>query len=284
VEGGGAPGGASPYDAGVASLRGAEGGASPYDAFYNIMNIYTSFMDQEVSLLNQYEFTDKETQRLILEILDLRIKFNFLGLLSACDELRLIDIPERETLETLFAITINILENKLPADKTDLIKDVKYKDAIKKILGACQKFYDQITNKYLTNDVLDVSIDNLFAGKNLPSGNTDYTGLTKSNITFPLILAKNADDQKQILTKFKEVANLYIVNGLNSRKFMTPDQAEQSLFGGVSGVGSVIHHQSGSSKKRTTSVKRKTAKRNRSNRNRRPHHHHHRHRRRTSRK
>jgi hypothetical protein len=203
-------------------------------------------------------------------------------LLSACDELQSIDIPVGETFETLFDITIHILEKNLTPNEIDSIKKDKYKNAIDKIFHACQKFYEQITNKDLTGDVLNVSIDNLFHGKKLPyTGNTEYDGLTKYKITFPLILATNVDDRNRILTKFKEVANLYIENGLKSGKFMTPDEATKSLFEGVSGLGSVIYSNGGSSKKRTTSVKRKTTKRNRSNRHRRPHLRRHR---RTSRK
>ena len=235
---------------------------------------------EQVVLLNSYGYTSKadevDPKKLIETKLTLPEKFNLLGLLSACEELQSIDIPEGETFETLFDITIHGLQQNLSIEENEKMKNVKYKNAIEKILSACQHFYEQITNKGLTGDVLNLSIDILFNGKKSKyTGNTEYYGLTQSGIIFPLILAKTVEDRNRILTKFKQVANLYILKGFKFGRFMTPEEIEESFFKGVSGVGASVYRGGGrrSFKKRTKSakrksIKRKSIKRSRSNRRR----------------
>lgn len=241
------------------------------------------FKDRVV-LLNKYGYPSKKEevvdQHKVIEtrLFDSEL-FIFFGLLSACDVLQCIVIPAYYSLERLFDITIHLLENKLTKDEIEILKDPRIKNANDIILCACKHFYDQITNKNIIKDVLKISIDNLFNGKITSSGIEECHGLTKLNIRFPLILSTGENQQKKILEKFKEVATLYIVNGLKSGRFMTPEESEEGLFKGNSGfVSPDPPHDGGSSKKRTTSAKRKSTKRNRSNR------HRHRPHRRTSRK
>ena len=88
-------------------------------------------------------------------------------------------------------------------------------------------------------------------------------------------IGSNADEQKEILKKFKEVTLLCNPN------VMTPAEAEESLFGGISGSGRGRGlYYGGFTKKRTHRPQRKCTKRNRSKHLRRQH----RPRRRTSRK
>ena len=239
---------------------------------------------EQVVLLNKYGYPSKNEevvdQHRVIEIkLFLPELFIFFGLLSACDVLQCIVKPVDYSLERLFDITIHGLEQKLTKEEIEKLKDPRFKNANDIILRACKHFYDQITNKGLTDAVLKISIDDLFNGKKASNGDVECHGLTTLKIRFPLFLATNEKQQKQILAKFKQVAKLYIEKGFKSGIFMTPEEIDESFFKGVSGfVSPDPPHDGGSSKKRTKSAKRKSTKRNRSNRHRRRPH------RRTSRK
>ena len=230
---------------------------------------------EQVDLLNRYGYTSKADEKDPKYLIDIKlilpVKYNLLGLLFACEELQSIDIPEGETFETLFDITIHGIQRNLSIEENEKMKNDKYNNAIEKILSACRRFYGQITNKELTDDVLNVSIYNLFNGKKSKyTGNMEYDGLTQNEIIFPLILAKTVEDRNKILVKFKQLAKLYIVNGFKSGIFMTPTEIKESFFKGVGGLGAIVYGEGGrrSFKKRTKSAKRKSIKRSRSNRRR----------------
>ena len=222
---------------------------------------------KEQELLNKYEVPQEQQTK--ISILELIQRFHFFALIAACDVLKRIDIPDGETLETFFDITKKILQKNITRGELD--ETPKYTLAIhNSILEACKQYYDQITNQEFFQRVNEATIDELLNGKtNKFSGSPVYTGLIKDGIKFPVILGVIPDKQNTILTKFKEVARLY-----NPGR-MSADDAERSLFQGVSGLGASVYGKGGrrSSKKRTTSAKRKSAKRSKR-----------RHRRRTSRK
>lgn len=127
-------------------------------------------------------------------------------MLAACDVLRSIVIPDGETFESLFELTIKILNKELTQSEiNELKKNETYYNAIQTILKACKVFHNQITNIGLTNAVHEVTIDILFEGqKSKHTGATLIHGLDGKDIEFPLILGKNMDEQKKFWKSLKK--------------------------------------------------------------------------------
>ena len=221
-----------------------------------------NFNSKKLELLQQYVKPDQHAKISRLQLIQ---EFHFFALLAACDVLKRIDIPDGETLETFFDITKKILQKKIT--RGDLVETPKYTLAIhNSILEACKQYYDQITNQEFFQRVNEASIDELLNGKKEKYGDSMlYSGLNKDGIEIPVIIASEPNQQKEILTKFKEVVRLYNPGSMSAY------DAERSLFQGVSGIGASVYGGGGgrrSFKKRTTSNKRKSIKRSRSNRRR----------------